>query len=50
MLPFHCVDDGDHGLGLADGGDGVGAQPGDLVDVHHGEDRFQDHLQDHRDG
>ena len=34
MLPFPCVDNGDHGFGIA----------------NHGEDRFQDHPQDHRDG
>ena len=44
------VDDGQHRLGQADGGDGVGAEARDPEDVDDGEDRLQHHLEHHRDG
>jgi hypothetical protein len=46
----HGVDDGQHRLGEADGGDGVRAEVRDPEDVDHGEDRFHDHFHDHGHG
>jgi len=37
-------------LGEADDGDGVASETGDPEDVHDGEQRFHEHLQDHGDG
>ncbi len=44
------VDQGHHGLGEADRGDRVGAEVGDEEDVHHGEQRLEQGLEDHRHG
>ena len=43
-------DEGENGLGEADGGDSVGAEAGDEKDVDDGEEAFEDHLKDHGDG